>query len=404
MILLLLYVLILCNTTYAKHYSKEQSTPEYGLIRVPVADATGSPQGSIGKYNKMAFALEKGAHGCPRFHQLLFNEVIKILQERGEEIEAEISNVFYVDILGRQTRNFWTLKKNIVKLKDIKNKNALFSIPKTYTDDIKTNTTLTLRWPWYDLITKKFYSAGTRFVRVPEKDTNTAYGIKLLNNSLSSVDSLVKKPYAVVSYPSNNEKKIKNFIALLKFWVAQNEKNNAHIPYVWGGCSFIRAYDDNFWLQKDKQHGAYAEYWMRPEKTKPYTGLECSSLIFRAAQICGMPYYLKNSSTIAAYLKPITSKDTIQDGDIIWYPGHVIVISDIKNNQIIEAAGYMLGFGKTHELPLEKVFKNIKTCDQLKRVFHNKAQLVRLDINGKDFKRIKQITLLKIRSIWPKKD
>lgn len=395
-----LMALTICMGSYI--FSSETS---YAVVIVPVADTTGHFMGSKNDYKKFAFAPNNGDHSCPRFHQLLFNEIVKIVKERGEEVEAEFLNVFYVDLLGRKSRGFWTLKKNLLYLEKISPELISKTLPKPYTSDIvknisKTNKVLTLTLPWYDKVTQKNYSAGTRFVRNYKEDTKDSYSIFLLNNNMQSVAALVKKTHAVIDVPDDSEKRVENFITLMKFWITQSEKKKQAIPYVWGGCSFIKTYDSVFWLEKGKNHDVYTEAWMRPEKNIPFTGLECSSLIFRAAQICNMPYYLKNSATIASCLDHLGVQDKIMNGDIIWYPGHVVIVSDVKNNMVLESSGYMLGYGKVHELPLEKMFNNIQTFQQLKEALHNKAQLIRLDSEGKKYKTIKQFKVMKIRSIW----
>lgn len=402
----MVYLFFLLTFLINSFFSIISSEATYGLIIVPVADTTGHSMGSKIKYSQLAFAPHNGDNSCPRFHQLLFNEIVKIVKERGDEVEAEFLNVYYLDLLGRKSRGFWTLKKNLVFLKNLPEKSIAQGVPEPYTRESiknisKLHQVLTLTWPWYDReVTQKKYSAGTRFVRDPKADTSDHYGIILLNDKFMPVSSFVKKTHAVIGHVGNIEKRVDNYVALMRYWITQNNANKVVIPYVWGGCSFVHTYDTHFWLEKDKKNDVYLEAWMRPEKIVPFTGLECSSLIFRAAQICNMPYYLKNSATIASCLEHLGVNDTIMNGDIIWYPGHVVVVSDVKNNRVLESSGYMLGYGKIHELTLEKMFKNITSFQQLKDALHNKAQLIRLNSEGEKFKIIKQFKIMKIRSIW----
>ena len=68
--------------------------------------------------------------------------------------------------------------------------------------------------------------------------------------------------------------------------------------------------------------------------------------------------------TASSYLEQITDFTKIQAGDIIWMPGHVIVISDAANNLCIEANGY---YKCVHEIELNKIFLNIDNFKKLSK-------------------------------------
>jgi hypothetical protein len=116
--------------------------------------------------------------------------------------------------------------------------------------------------------------------------------------------------------------------------------------------------------------------------------------------LAGIPYFYKNSLTIAKHLAPLNKKETISEGDIIWLPGHVMVVSSLKDNLLVEARHYSHGYGKVHEIPLSHQFKNINSYEQLAAHFFNKKPLQRLDKSGKVVQVLPDFKILKLASVW----
>lgn len=85
----------------------------------------------------------------------------------------------------------------------------------------------------------------------------------------------------------------------------------------------------------------------------------------RFAQIAGINFPWKTSASIERSLKAMTDTDTLANGDIIWVPGHVMLISDIENNELIEARGYGVGYGCVHRITLNQCFDGIENYEQL---------------------------------------
>ena len=128
---------------------------------------------------------------------------------------------------------------------------------------------------------------------------------------------------------------------------------------------------------------------------KPATGFDCSGVILRAAQIAGLPYFYKNTVTILNNLKPLTATDELADGDLIWLPAHIMVVSDVAQQLCIEARHYAHGYGKVHEIPIQKVFGNIPHYAALKQAHLNQTPIDRLDRQGQVRQQVK-IKLLKL--------
>lgn len=339
------------------------------------------------------YAPEDNKRLCLRFHQLLFNEVIKVIKEVNNQVYCKFDSLFYFDKKNNLKNSLWINKSDLIYLKDIK-KDSLDAVPKPYkyNNKVYKDNILTLIEPFYDIITKKHYSAGTRFVRAG-KDNKNFYSIFLLDNNLNKIISYVNKDLAIVEYKNS----INIFLKVL-----HNFSNNKSkiIPYLWGGCSYIDRFKDNdFYLKKLDSFGN--KVWSRNNlKNSVKTGFECSSLILRAAQIAGMPYFAKNSKAIRKSLKPLKLNQKLENGDILWYKGHVLIISNIDKNLIMESVGYQLSYGKLHEVKLNKVFKNINNYKELLNLYFKNNKLIRLNKFGKVTKIIPKFLILKIKSIY----
>lgn len=124
-------------------------------------------------------------------------------------------------------------------------------------------------------------------------------------------------------------------------------------------------------------------------------------MILRGAQLCGIPYFFKNSTTLAQNLTPLQKNEDLENGDLIWFLGHVIIISDVKNNLVVEARGYEHSYGRVHEASLKTQFNNISTYEDLKKAYLEHIPLERLNLQGIVAKEIPTFKLLKLKSVWP---
>ena len=119
-------------------------------------------------------------------------------------------------------------------------------------------------------------------------------------------------------------------------------------------------------------------------------------MLLTAAQIVGLPYYAKNTRAIYNSLRPLLKEDVLEEGDLIWYEGHVLVVSDIPKNFVIEAVGYESGFAKVHQISLDKVFADIHDYKDLILAHHMQQPLKRLDILGNPVRSVQQLKLFKL--------
>ncbi|MDR3646882.1 MAG: hypothetical protein P4L22_05080 [Candidatus Babeliales bacterium] len=376
--------------------------PLKAVCIVPVADLIGFSYKALtpntqDQYRKIALSGYKGNLNCVRDHQLLFNETIEILEEHDEEVKINIFNAFVQDY----ATTYWALKENFINAELLDHTKIPTQIDFRNTNFAQPYTNLvTLILPFKDSKTDKTYSAGTRFI-YKSKD-NTSYIIYTYNTELKDfTESIVSKDICLESQEVDKSEKIKKFVKLLKLWT--NLEDNQIVPFAWGGCSLIDKVKNNEFVLTDgtNLNNEPIQHWTREELTrKPYSGFDASGLILRAAQICEIPYFYKNTVTASKFLKSLTPEDTLQLGDIIWFAGYLAAISDIKNNLVIGGRGYQHGYGKIIEQPLNHLFKDVNNFSQLLEAYYNQTPLENIDKNGQDNRTVKEFKILKLESCW----
>jgi len=383
------------------------------LIIVPIADLAGKPlTNSEILFNYDTIPLAAGSaresRSCPRLHQLLFNEIVDIIEEQPQEVRIAIPNVYYLIPQSTEPQtNYWTQKKNCIPLEILKQKRVnLRKIPipikfnnKEFIQSQSNNITLLV--PWIEPSTKKRFSAGTRFVLTPQQKNNGHYNVYILDTANFSFKEVMipKKLCLVPGNPRSNAERIALFVQLLQKWA---HPDNGFIPYVWGGCSFINVYHNDSFTKHEINNKEKLSYFSREDiiHSNIKNGFDCSGLIVRAAQACGIPYFFKNTTTLANKLTTLQKGETLQEGDLIWIPGHVMAVASIPNNTIIEARGYRSGYGKVHELPLNKLFKDCESYNDLIKAYFTGKPLYLLNKAGEISSTITDYKPLKLVSVW----
>ncbi|MGB8467770.1 MAG: hypothetical protein WCE21_02105 [Candidatus Babeliales bacterium] len=386
-----------------------QQCPYEAVAIVPVADllgqsmATITPQVTQG-YEQLALCPHKGTFSCPRIHQLLFHEQVTVLEESGTEVCIRIPNLFFTTAQTQQPQTtFWTHKKNILPLDALHDARGKIPLPVRYDEKGITNTTIvTLASPFYDTQTGITFSAGTRFVPVKQKFTHEkewlVYVVDPVHKKIIPI-RLPRNHCVALMQKETPAQRQALFVKILKRWT--HHKKNGFIPYVWGGCSFLTTCKNSrFRTQATTLLEPTGTAYTYPDCKPPCTGFDCAGLVSRAAQLAGIPYFYKNTRTLAQFLKEIGPNQSAQAGDLIWFPGHVMVISDVQANAIIEARHYSHGYGKVHEIPIGKVFNNINTITDLKRARAHKKKLQRMDSKGMVVQSIPHFKLLRMSSVW----
>jgi cell wall-associated NlpC family hydrolase len=383
---------------------------------VPVADLLGEPlcainkiQGTNHTYQTLPLCGKPaGTYACPRIHQLLFNEVVEIVDERGDEVMVKIPNLFFVTTSSdTHYTTYWSHKKNFITTTQLAKRGInLDQIPEPITmnkpANNNTQTIITLTHPYFDPITQQIFSAGTRFVATTVQELPDAFIVFALDpKNIQMHEVQIPRNIALLNaWQFSQEDAIQEFVKVMRSWA--NPKQG-FIPYVWGGCSFVTTAQNSSYTEKNLTHNGkeIGTIWLLEDYDhQPKTGLDCAGLSARAAQLCGIPYFFKNSATAAQFLATIQPKEKISTGDLIWMPLHVMVVSDVKKNTIIEARIYSHGYGKVHEIPLKQAFKGIKTFAELAQAVAEKKPLHRLHADGTIVQTVKACKLLKMASIW----
>lgn len=329
-----------------------------------------------------------------RAHQALFNEVGEVLKEKDDAVCIALSNVIYKNkSASDELSTFWAPRASLLLFDDTVDE-TLFPAPLSpeYFKKPMSGDVLVVTMPFHDRVTKKIYSAGTRFTR-SHKDTDKFYGITLYHaKHKKKVLSRVPKEHAHIEVVVSCENAQKELVKLLYSWA-----NLSHdvVPYVWGGSSFI-------YTQKAGKFSVDQHARVTYNGATPATGYDCSELILRAAQICGIPYFCKVTFVIPEHLRLLRTSDDLVEGDILWNPGHVMVVGNIERNEIVESRGYNTGYGKVQVIELNKLFPEIATYDDLKKKYFNKEpfKLVRKD--GSFYQNITDFRIFKLASLWGK--
>ena len=350
------------------------------MIAVPVTDALSKPAQTdpAMAYASLPYSPDSSIDTCPRVHQLLFNEVGIVKEEQNGQVLIEFPHFFCEK---RDTKErfaaFWLMASHIRVLQSQERALVPEPIQLQILEPI-----VSLIVPWTDKTTGNTYSAGTRFKSIPEKNTPSHFAIVMLDPKTGLPhEALIDGLCAWFEHPREAKEAKKVFVSLLKVWANQSPQS---IPYVLGGCSCISTMPEYFYRKELSQN---ATAWERPSAPIPHTGLDCSSLVLRAAQLARVKsnnalYACKNTTTIVQNLTPLGPSDGLEEGDLLLIPGHVMIVSDLVRNLLIQAVSYGSGYGCVHEIPLSCEFKGITTYDQLRSVPH----VTLLAKDGSEFK------------------
>ncbi|MCF7900527.1 hypothetical protein K9K77_03390 [Candidatus Babeliales bacterium] len=393
----LLFVLTLFQTTI--------HTIPNAFCCVPVADLIGTSmkemrtkKSPIQSYSDMPF-YDIGFL-CPRISQLLFNEQVELLEEQGDEVKISISHFYYkTSVNNLKHTTYWTQKKNIMKFSDI-SKQDLSCIPEVPCFMKKTvplKNIITLVLPSKNTKTNTLFSAGTRFVKSNNQLRPHYITVECFNPTTKKCEPFIISEKACDwGLPCSDQGKRRVFVSQLQSWA---HPVCGHIPYVLGGASIQTFYTSSDFtcsefMYKNKKKKFY--YRKKEDTTAPCTGIDCAQLITRAAHRAGIPFFAKNTSTMLQDLQPVTKNDTIENGDIIAWKGHVAVITDVEKGLLVESRAYSHGYGIVHEIPFSEQFEGISSLQQLKTAYFEKKQISRLNKAGKKVGTISNIQIMKL--------
>ena len=379
------------------------------VCKVPVADMVHEPICSYGVYDDAHKAYENlpaswaksdaDRPSCPRVDQLLFQEIVDVIAQEGDEV--------LVVVPYKKPGTFWTLSSNLIPLGQLNIKNTIdFLLPPSisYQDNnitLANENVITLKHPYYCPELKMLLSVGTRFLLYEEDEDQ--YKVTALNSCICFVQNIsIPKHVAVKGCDRDPLKRQALFVEIVREWA----RSPRIIPYVWGGSSYQTKIDDEPFQEVAIKTlaGKMVAFWHRKNvDTNPINGFDCSGLIARAAHIVSLPLYFKNSTTLECELREIEDNEPVENGDIIWFKGHVIIISDVEKNVAIESRGYASGWGCLHEIELKNLFENTITYEDLRNAILNNIQIIMLTKDGTQGAKPARVKILKMRSCYEKK-
>ncbi len=330
-----------------------------------------------------------------RITQLLFNEPVQILEETAHEVKIKIFHWYHQ--IGNPTQKvdtYFAPKKYFTRFADltVQDRAALPSFISFSKATIPIHNTVTLLEGYYDKKTHLTYSAGTRFCKAQDQPKDTFVAVYRYNNHTKKTDTLLlPQDLCLTQLPTTATEQRELFIEILRKWT---DNQDGVVPYVLGGASVgIRHPDNDIVIKKPKN---MTLYYRSKSKKRPYYGLDCSHMIARAAQIVGINVFVKNTSTLRATFPALKENEEIENGDILVWRGHTVVISDVKKGLMIESRGYPHGYGKMQEIPLSEQFKGIETVDQLRNAYFTKKKIIRLDKAGNTVQIIDDLVIIKL--------
>lgn len=304
----------------------------------------------------------------------------------GDEIQVNCpAAIYWFDQkTGEPVSSFW-MKKTQAFVYDALPKDMQEAIPSPVNE--YDNAVVALVYPWKEL------SVGTRFNRVPYWDTHHAYAVLVphYESSMVQIDFVPRRDALSNEYRTHQEARA-CFVWLMNMLVDRVAElgDDRVIPYVRGGSSFVHAH-----VQSDFYRDAGA--WYRDKAGGScYTGYDCSELVMRMAQIVGINFPWKMSHVMEKMLARLVPGDELQDGDIIWIPGHVMIVSDREKNEVIESRGYGVGYGCVHRIMLSELLDGIESYDDLLTRFYNKETVWLKDSHGNVIPKEHPFALLKL--------
>lgn len=352
-LILVILTLLLTMTTLVPH-DAFVIVPGTDLVAAPLSDGI-TPD--CLPYKESATSLGS------RLHQLLFNERVTIIKQEKDYSCIKVNSAYYGTPQRTLKNEYWVLNSHLVTFDTLRDLKIPVSIVPT--ENTTTTPSITLLKRWKNPASNIVYYPGTRFTLVGEQSLPHVFCCSYYD-PIKKATSYVKinrdKCHLNNNYTHAHAQQL--FVNLLKARAHAKQP----IPYIWGGSG--------------------------------YKGFDCAGLIYRTARIAGIPLFLKNSSALSHHLKPVDSFENLKEGDIIWLPGHVLVIADLKNNTLIEARCYGHGYGKIHEAPLRELFSEIKTFNDLWRALQEKKPLSRLAKNGTILVKVPTFKLLQLESAW----
>jgi hypothetical protein len=297
-------------------------------------------------YRRLSWCWATASQECPRDWQLLFNQVVDVIDEQDEQVLCVIPNALVSSrVTPQELKNLrcWALKDGVKPLDKLTDEERAAIPPRINAQHFVSSGSdvLTLIMPWENPADHQVYSSGTQFVRT-FNDDHDYYGIYWYNPESGVVQELkIYHDNCYIHGLRSMSERQRDMLAIIDRWA-----HELVIPYVWGGGSIgcaplgVPCLAQNSTIAPDAQ-GWYWKFGLQG----PAYGVDCASFVFVAAHIVELPYFYRNTTTLSSHLRPLRVGDSLEDGDLIWFAGHVMLLSDSKNGIITESRGYGIEAG-----------------------------------------------------------
>ncbi len=349
-----------------------------GYCKVPVADLLGAPIKTFYKEKSEDHVQElynlipsnNCSKICPRIGQLLYNDPVEIIQYKDNEVMIRTPQWRYAAHNNEKLyTSYWTLASNISPFTE----KTASAHPCTIPFEASNQTIIVINKPWYCKKTKTLYSLGTRFVldNTHQKTSNDYYlAFYEKNGSIKKIH--IPHTHSNIEKNNNCTEARLLFIDYVRSWAHENYP----IRYVLGGASYTKT---------------------TPLQSKTRIGFDCIKMIMRAAHLAGIPLYTANSLALSKTLRPLNDNEMLENGDIIYFTGHVAVITDKDKGLLAEARSYTEHeSGRVHEIFFNEQFKDIKNCSDLIQAYKTRKKIVRINEHGEKSYVINHIKLFKL--------
>ncbi len=374
---LFFFVFLSSNLCYGNS-SESLRSSLFAVIKEPVIEmSTSFPP----PYNQPASPdLKK----CSRAHQGLFNEIVEIIEVQDDFCKIACPKLAYgIDGLTRQILNtFWINNKDVIMLNDLDSSITSMIPHPLYARE----PTIVLIYPWQQ------FSVGTRFKHLPVYDIDDSYAIAYLDFENNQIKyNVVPRSDGLPEINLTLSAARHLFVTLINNLVdrvALSEPGHV-IPYVWGGSSFLFGYSHDDFFNDD---GA----WQRNGSNGLYAGYDCSEFVMRMAQIAGICFPWKTTSAMEKSLHAFSDEDVIEEGDLIWIPGHVMIISNCTKNEIIQSRSYSSGYGCVYRCAVSECLADINSLSELHEWYKQKKKIRLKNKRGMPAEKENPFKLLKL--------
>jgi hypothetical protein len=179
------------------------------------------------------------------------------------------------------------------------------------------------------------------------------------------------------SRTSAQHKRVQFFVDLIRH-IAKPAPYERYIPYTWGGASATYRIARHEVIEREN------ECFYAPH-AQPASGFDCSGLIWRCAQAAQLNWLWRNTGMMYTHGKQLKRDTHCRNGDLIIWPGHVIIITDADHQQVSHAEGYTAfhGKGAIYTTDIDTIFQDIRSLKELKKKIDTAKSLTLASKNQK---------------------